>query len=385
MDFIDVSRDDGGRRVRNESNNAVRRAPNARYAPDTGYAPGRHRRAPGTERVQRPESDTVRRRRPDTRNTSNYRRQPSTQRVPDRREAQEAYPPRRRRMDGYGRQAEGNGRPRPRQAGREAQQEGIKRRRPRPIDPQVQQERIRKREARRRKRILARFTAMASLLLVIILLVFLLVYMAAKLFVNERDKGGIKPVINTPREEETIESDNGMLKPPIEQDFLTVNEYSRPGEELTQVNNIFVHYTANKGTSAAQNRSYFENLGTTGETSASAHFIIGYEGEIIQCIPLNEIAYAVQRRNYDSISIECCYQQDDGKFTDATYQSLIRLCAWLLEEYHLQPGDMRRHFDEGGKKCPLYFVEHPGSWEQFITDLQDYIAVAGSKDSGGAV
>lgn len=38
------------------------------------------------------------------------------------------------------------------------------------------------------------------------------------------------------------------------EDFLTVNEYSRPGDPLTEVNNIFVHYTANPGTSvAAQN------------------------------------------------------------------------------------------------------------------------------------
>ena len=150
---------------------------------------------------------------------------------------------------------------------------------------------------------------------------------------------------------EMIETNNTQ-KPEIIEDFLTINEYSRPGEPLQNVNNLFVHYTANPETSAAQNRSYFENLGITGETSASAHFVIGYDGEIIQCIPLNEIAYAVMQRNYDSVSIECCYLQEDGKFTDATYRSLIQLCAWLLNEYDLAPEDMRRHYDEGGKKCP---------------------------------
>ena len=95
------------------------------------------------------------------------------------------------------------------------------------------------------------------------------------------------------------------------EDFLTVNEYSRPGDPLTEVNNIFVHYTANPGTSAAQNRSYFEQLKDNHERSASAHFIIGYNGEIIQCVPLDEIAYAVQTRNEDSISIECCYKADN--------------------------------------------------------------------------
>ncbi len=179
----------------------------------------------------------------------------------------------------------------------------------------------------------------------------------------------------TPRDQEVVRmvEENQSQKPLMTEDFLTVNPYSRPGEKLESVNNIFVHYTANKGTSAAQNRSYFENLGITGETSASAHFIIGYEGEIVQCVPLDEIAYAVMGRNYDSISIECCYKDDDGEFTYATYRSLIRLCAWLLNEYDLSPGDMRRHYDEGGKKCPLYFVEHEGAWEQFIKDLTDYI------------
>lgn len=167
---------------------------------------------------------------------------------------------------------------------------------------------------------------------------------------------------------------NDSAKPEITEDFLTVNPYSRPGEELPEVKNIFVHYTANRATSAAQNRSYFENLGLTGETSASAHFIIGYDGEIIQCIPLNEIGYAVKERNYDSISIECCYLSEDGKFTDATYQSLIKLCGWLLKEYDLIPEDMRRHYDVGGKKCPLYYVEHEDAWEQFLEDLRKYIS-----------
>ena len=52
-------------------------------------------------------------------------------------------------------------------------------------------------------------------------------------------------------------------------ELLTVNEYSRPGTELAQVNGIVVHYTANPGTTAEQNRSYFESLAETGETHAS--------------------------------------------------------------------------------------------------------------------
>ncbi len=152
--------------------------------------------------------------------------------------------------------------------------------------------------------------------------------------------------------------------------LLDMNEYSRPGTALPEVKGIVVHYTANPGTSAEENRNYFENLKDTQETSASSHFIIGYDGEIIQCIPREEIAYAVKGRNYDSISIECCHLAKDGSFTDATYQSLLHLVDWLLYEYDLQPEDVLRHYDAGGKPCPLYYVEHEDAWERLLEDLK---------------
>lgn len=205
--------------------------------------------------------------------------------------------------------------------------------------------------------------------------VVLLCFLIYSLIRSVTDLGDVRNVFHSQRRE--MIRGNDSVKPEITEAFLTVNPYSRPGEELPKVKNIFVHYTANQGTDAAQNRSYFENLGITGEVSASAHFIIGYEGEIIQCVPLNEIAYAVAGRNYDSISIECCYLAQDGQFTESTYQSLIQLSAWLLKEYKLIPQDMLRHYDEGGKRCPLYYTENEDAWEQFKADLKTYIMKSG--------
>lgn len=164
-----------------------------------------------------------------------------------------------------------------------------------------------------------------------------------------------------------------LVRPELVVDLLTVNDYSRPGEMLPEVKNIFVHYTANAGTTAEQNRSYFESLAETKERSASAHFVIGFDGTIVQCIPTKEIAYAVKQRNYDSISIECCYVDEDGKFTQETYDALIELTAWLLHKYELEPEDVLRHYDEGGKNCPKYYVEHEEAWWQFLTDLSVYM------------
>lgn len=162
------------------------------------------------------------------------------------------------------------------------------------------------------------------------------------------------------------------------ENFLTPNEYSRPGDPLQRIDNIFVHYTANQGTSAAQNRSYFEQQKDMHERSVSAHFIIGYEGEIIQCVPLDEIAYAVMTRNMDSVSIECCYLEADGSFTQETYDSLINLLAWLAEAYDLETDDILRHYDCGGKKCPLYYTENPDEWEQLKQDVRDAMEDSGT-------
>ena len=130
-------------------------------------------------------------------------------------------------------------------------------------------------------------------------------------------------------------------------------------------------FTANPGTTAEQNRSYFESLAETWETHASDHFIIGISGEIIQCIPCNEISYASNDRNSDTISIECCIPDESGKFTDETYQSLVELVAWLMGRYELTADDVIRHYDVTGKDCPKYFVENSNAWSDFKTDLLD--------------
>ena len=94
------------------------------------------------------------------------------------------------------------------------------------------------------------------------------------------------------------------------------------------------------------------------------------DGEIIQCIPLDEISYASNERNSDTISIECCHRKENGKFTKKTYRSLVKLTAWLCATYGLSSSDVIRHYDVTGKLCPLYFVRHEDAWEEFLSDIQ---------------
>lgn len=157
----------------------------------------------------------------------------------------------------------------------------------------------------------------------------------------------------------------------IQSDYLTPNEYSRPQTPLKDINAIVVHYTANPGTSAANNRSYFEGLSEKHTTYASSHYIIGLEGEVIQCIPLNEISFASNDRNEDTISIECCIEDETGSFNEATYASLVSLTAALCIKFNLGEEDIIRHYDITGKLCPLYYVNHEDEWYQFRKEVME--------------
>lgn len=150
---------------------------------------------------------------------------------------------------------------------------------------------------------------------------------------------------------------------------------ARNGRALEEVRGIVVHYVGNPGTSAQANRNYFANIGT----SVCSHFVIGLNGEVIQCVPLDERSAASNDRNRDTISIEVCHPDESGKFNDATYDSLVRLTAWLCCEFELTTEDVIRHYDVTGKMCPLYFVLHEDAWESFKTDVAREIEASTSK------
>ena len=207
------------------------------------------------------------------------------------------------------------------------------------IYEEQERRRIKARRERRRKRrkqqIIFRAVTFTVFFLVLLLIVML-----------------VRKVADKSAAEETVVSEPVKYveeSPDFAVELLSVNEYSRPGTELSQVNGIVVHYTANPGTTA----------------------------EIIQCIPCNEISYASNDRNSDTISVECCIPDESGKFTDETYQSLVELVAWLMGRYDLTADDVIRHYDVTGKDCPKYFVENSNAWSDFKTDLLTYIDTYG--------
>ena len=151
----------------------------------------------------------------------------------------------------------------------------------------------------------------------------------------------------------------------VDVQIIQVDGLSRRGEKLEDIRNIVIHYVGNPGTTAQQNHDWYENP----QSEVSSHFLIGLEGEIIQCIPLDEFSSATNHRNKDTISVEVCHTDDSGKFNDAAYSSLVRLTVWLLENTGLKPEDVIRHYDVTGKECPRYFVRNEDSWHLFLQDV----------------
>lgn len=131
----------------------------------------------------------------------------------------------------------------------------------------------------------------------------------------------------------------------MENKLLTINEYSRPGTKIGKIKNIVIHWVGNANSTAIANRNYFESLKNK-HIYASAHYVIGLEGEIIKCVPENEVAYHAKQANNYSIGIECCHPDWNGKFNNKTYKSLIDLCVDLCKRYNLDPRiSIIRHYD----------------------------------------
>ncbi|MDE6873656.1 MAG: N-acetylmuramoyl-L-alanine amidase [Lachnospiraceae bacterium] len=164
--------------------------------------------------------------------------------------------------------------------------------------------------------------------------------------------------------------------------FLTPNVYTRPQNSLKEVKGIIIHYVAGAGTTAVETRNYYEGLkvNSTSKTAESCHFIIGSDGEIVQCIPTDEIACASGARNEDTIAITFCHPQADGEPSAQTYDSLLKLTTYLCKTYGLTKDAVLRHSDLGDQLCPKYFAQQEGKWAAFLAELDTAVGkTAGEK------
>ena len=189
----------------------------------------------------------------------------------------------------------------------------------------------------------------------------------------------------------------------IEQRLLTPNAWSRPQLKIKEFKAIVIHWTANPCADAEQTRLYFEAKKTG--MGGSAHYIIGQDGETIQAIPDNEIAYhcgssqkdpasgqiytnyarkkfghyAVHFQttspNFCTIGVELCPIDWEGNFTEKTVKSAVELCAYLCKKHGLTADDITTHHDiVGWKDCPRLWTKRPELLEVFRLSVKDAMA-----------
>lgn len=177
--------------------------------------------------------------------------------------------------------------------------------------------------------------------------------------------GGVRLYKNLKVKNQLNIAENIKMPEWVDVQLIHLHNTARSGKKLKAINNIVIHYVGNPASTAQNNRNYFDNE----DTEVSSHFVVGLEGEIIQCIPISEKSAASNWRNADTISIEVCHPDESGKFNDVTYQSVVKLTAWLCNKLKLDENAVIRHHDITGKNCPKYYVENENAWETLKNDV----------------
>lgn len=172
----------------------------------------------------------------------------------------------------------------------------------------------------------------------------------------------------------------------IKEQLLTKNKYSRVGKPLNKMLGVVVHYVGVNNQLPENTVAYFESLKNgTNQIYASAHYVIGQDGNGIQCIPETEVAYHCGAKeykegiveklsnypNYTTVGIEMCH--DKNGFTEETIETTAKLVADILVRNDLTISDVYRHYDITGKICPKFMVENECLWTQFKKLVEGYM------------
>ena len=168
-----------------------------------------------------------------------------------------------------------------------------------------------------------------------------------------------------------------------------ISGYNHNPGSISRIKYIVIHYVGALG-GAKENCQYYAG----GNRNASAHYFVGFDGEIWQSVEDANIAWHCgassykhgECRNANSIGIELCVRKrntasmgatdKDWYFEDATVEAAAELTRYLMDKYDVPASNVIRHYDVTGKICPNPYVYNTTAhtWDEFR-----------KKISGGAV
>ena len=172
--------------------------------------------------------------------------------------------------------------------------------------------------------------------------------------------------------------------------------YNYQTGNVSRIKYIAIHYVGALG-GAEQNCNYYAGA----YRAASAHYFVGFNGEIWQCVEDKNIAWHVGSsngyvhpycRNSNALGIEMCVRNSSGNlsayskdwyFEDATVEATIQLTKELMAKYNVPIENVIRHYDVTGKICPNPYVYNntKHTWDAFKKALTSGTTASTSKPS----
>lgn len=156
--------------------------------------------------------------------------------------------------------------------------------------------------------------------------------------------------------------------------------YNYTSGNINRIKYIVIHYVGALG-GAKENCQYYAST----YVGASAHYYVGFNGEIYQSVRDKDVAWSVgassyvhkECRNSNSLNIEMCVRKKSTKtmnatdkdwyFEEATVKSAIALTQYLMKKYNIAADHVIRHYDVTGKICPNPYVYNNTkyTWQAF--------------------
>lgn len=165
--------------------------------------------------------------------------------------------------------------------------------------------------------------------------------------------------------------------------LLTPHNYTHGAAD--RIRYIVIHYVGATGGAEANCKYYAEK-----HRGASAHYFVGFTGEVWQSVEDHNIAWHCGGKKYantdggayhgictnaNSIGIEMCVRNkgiqadssSDWYFEEATVKATIELTKQLMQKYNIPDDHVIRHYDVTGKICPNPYVlnTRAHTWQKF--------------------
>lgn len=113
----------------------------------------------------------------------------------------------------------------------------------------------------------------------------------------------------------------------------------RPPRSSNDIDLVVIHITDGGARLAEQTARWFANPNQHNlrgeEIHVSAHYVVGRQGEVVQCVRHEDIAHHAGRANPRSVGIEHVVPRSEGGLTDEQYGASVRLVSWLGDQLRI--------------------------------------------------